>query len=227
MEDLRGRPEPVRIVVGISAATGAILGVRVLERLAAMGVETHLVISKWARQTIELETDRTAAEVEALASAVYRHGEQSAAISSGSFRTDGMIVAPCSVRSAAAIAHGLADNLLVRAADVTLKERRPLVLMVRETPLSQVHLSNLLTLASMGVSVCPPMPAFYNHPQSIDDLLDHVVGRALDQLGLADDNVRRWDGSMRRAVPASSPRRTGAVASALPGSARDPRGLDV
>lgn len=192
------RPATPRIVVGISAATGAVLGVRALQRLGEMGVETHLVVSKWARQTIEHETGLSLPEVERLATAVYRHGDQSALIASGSFRIDGMIVAPCSMRSMAAIAQGLADNLLVRAADVTIKERKPLVLMVRETPLSPIHLTNMLTLAHLGVSICPPMPAFYNHPETIDDIVEHVVGRALDQLGFEGGRVQRWDGDMRR-----------------------------
>lgn len=194
---------PTRIVVGISAATGAIFGIRMLEKLAELGVETHLVVSKWARRTIEHETGRNFVEVERLACASYAPGDQAARISSGSFRTHGMIVAPCSVRSAAAIAQGTADNLLLRAADVTMKERRPLVLMVRETPLSAVHLTNLLTLARLGVSICPPVPAFYNHPQGIDDLVNHLVGRALDQFGLEDASVRRWDGRLGRIGTAS------------------------
>lgn len=190
---------PRRIVVGISAATGATFGVRVLEHLAAAGVETHLVISKWGRRTIEHELGIPVSDVERLASTVHSHGDQAATLSSGSFRTDGMIIAPCSVRTAASIAHGTADNLLLRAADVTIKERAPLVLIVRESPLSAVHLENLLKLARIGVVINPPMPAFYNHPATVDDLVEHVVVRALDQLGLEAACARRWDGVMRHA----------------------------
>lgn len=189
---------PRRIVVGISAATGAIYGIRVLEKLAAAGVESHLIISKWARRTIEHETGTSVASVEHRASVVHRPGDQASVLSSGSFRTDGMIIAPCSVRSAASIAHGVADNLLLRAADVIIKERKPLVLMVRETPLSVIHLENLVALARAGVTIFPPVPAFYGQPSTIDDIVDHTVSRALDQLGVEDDHVRRWDGRLDR-----------------------------
>jgi 4-hydroxy-3-polyprenylbenzoate decarboxylase len=172
--------------------------VRVLERLAAHGVETHLVISKWARRTIEHETSRTVAEVEALASVVHAPGDQASLLSSGSFRTDGMVVAPCSVRSVGAIAHGIADNLLLRAADVVIKERKPLVLMVRETPLSPIHLENMLALARLGVTIFPPVPAFYHRPETLDDVVDHSVARALDQLGIVDPATPRWDGQLAR-----------------------------
>lgn len=188
---------PRRIVVGISAATGVVFGVEVLRRLAATRVETHLVVSKWARRTLEHETGLSMEDVHALASHVYTHGDQSAVLASGSFRTDGMIIAPCSMRTLAAIAHGVADNLILRAADVVIKERKPLVLMVRESPLSAIHLENMLTLARLGVSIAPPMPAFYQRPESIEDLVGHVVTRALDQLGLEDAEAPRWEGRLR------------------------------
>lgn len=194
--------QPCRIVVGISAATGAIYGVRVLDKLAAAGVETHLIVTTWARRTIEHETGESLASVERRASAVHRPGDQASVLSSGSFRTDGMIVAPCSVRSAASIAHGVADNLLLRAADVIIKERKPLVVMVRETPLSVIHLENMATLARAGVTVFPPVPAFYNHPNTIDDVIDHTVTRALDQLGVEDGAACRWSGRLERSAPA-------------------------
>jgi 4-hydroxy-3-polyprenylbenzoate decarboxylase len=196
MWDTEPRRRPPRIVVGISAATGAIFGVEVLRRLAQAEVETHLVVSKWARRTIEHETELTFAEVCSLATHVHPHGDQSSVLSSGSFRTDGMIVAPCSVRSAASIAHGIADNLILRAADVMIKERKPLVLMVRESPLSAIHLRNMLTLAELGVTIFPPVPAFYGRPDTIDEVVSHIVTRALDQLGLEDPQASRWDGRL-------------------------------
>lgn len=188
----------MRIVVGISGATGAIYGVRALEALRELDVETHLVISKWGERTIEHETPLSVREVRELAGESHPLGNQAAVISSGSFKTDGMLVAPCSMRTLAAIRHGLADNLLERAADVTLKEGRKLVLLARETPLSQVHLENMLGLARMGAAIVPPVPAFYNRPESIDDLVDHTVVRALDQLGLDPEWAGRWSGSLGR-----------------------------
>jgi 4-hydroxy-3-polyprenylbenzoate decarboxylase len=196
MADNELHRRPPRIVVGVSAATGAIFGVEVLRRLARMDVETHLVVSKWARRTIEHETGMTLDEVGAMATHVHSHGDQASVLSSGSFRTAGMIVAPCSVRSVASIAHGIADNLLLRAADVTIKERKPLVLMVRESPLSAIHLRNMVTLAELGVTIFPPMPAFYNHPETVDDIVGHIVTRALDQLGIEDPDASRWDGRL-------------------------------
>jgi 4-hydroxy-3-polyprenylbenzoate decarboxylase len=189
---------PPRIAVGITGATGAIFGVRVLERLSVMGVETHLVVSHWGRRTIEHETDYRMSDLRGIASAVHAVTNQASLLSSGSFRIDGMIIAPCSVRTVAAIATGLADNLVTRAADVVLKERHKLVLMVRESPLSEIHLENLLKLSRMGVSVFPPVPAFYNHPKTVDDVVDHIVVRALDQLGLVDDAAERWVGRLGR-----------------------------
>jgi flavin prenyltransferase len=165
-----------RLIVGMTGASGAALGVRVLEALRELPeVETQLVISRWARTTIELETPYTASEVAKLADVVYRPGDQAAAISSGSYQTDDMVIVPCSMKTAAGIRAGYADGLVGRAADVVLKERRPLLLVPRETPLSEVHLENLLALARMGVTILPLMPAFYNNPATVDDLLDHLV----------------------------------------------------
>jgi len=185
-----------RLVVGISGASGVIYGVRLLEALKALPgtfqVETHLVMTRTAEVTLAHETDCKIADVRALAHATYRIDDLAAAISSGSFRTKGMIVVPCSMRSLGEIAHGIAGNLLTRAADVVLKERRRLVLAVRETPLTTVHLRNMLTLSEMGAIVAPAMPAFYNRPKSLDESIDHTVGRLLDLFELDTGKVKRW-----------------------------------
>jgi len=186
----------MRIIIGITGATGAIYGVRLLERLREAGVDTHLVISKWGARTLLHETPYSREQVEALATESYAPGDMGAAISSGSFPTDGMIVAPCSAKTLAAIAHGFGDNLVHRAADVVLKERRTLVLSVREAPLSDIHLENMLKLSRMGAIVTPPMPAFYNHPRTVDDIVDHTVARLLDPFGLAVRGAARWVGEM-------------------------------
>ena len=186
-----------RLIVGITGATGAIFGVRLLEALKDTDVETHLILSKWAIQTIEHETTYSVKEVRSLASVDHAEGNMGASVSSGSFVTEGMVVVPCSMRSLAAIAHGTGDHLVHRAADVILKERRRLVLVAREMPLSDVHLENMLKLSRMGVTIMPPMPAFYNHPESLDDMVDHVVARVLDQFGITVDFARRWEGKMR------------------------------
>jgi 4-hydroxy-3-polyprenylbenzoate decarboxylase len=186
-----------RLIVGITGATGTIFGVRLLQILAGSGVETHLVLSNWAARTLAHETEHTVEEVRRMATHTYQIGDQGASISSGSFLTRGMIVAPCSMRTLAAIATGQGDNLIHRAADVTLKERRKLVLLVRESPFSDIHLENMLKLSRMGAVVVPPVPAFYNHPQTIEDIVNHVVQRALDQLGIHLDVATRWDGAMR------------------------------
>jgi 4-hydroxy-3-polyprenylbenzoate decarboxylase len=184
-----------RIVVGMTGATGAVLGVEVLRRLQqCREVQTHLVLSRWARATIQLETELSADEVSKLADVVYSSGDQAAAISSGSFRTDGMVIVPCSMKTLAGIRTGYADGLIARAADVTLKERRRLVLVPRETPLSEIHLDNMLALARMGVSVVPPMPAFYNHPASVGDIVEHIVTRVLDQFDIESPTAKRWTG---------------------------------
>jgi flavin prenyltransferase len=185
---------PRRLIVGITGATGTIFGIRVLEMLRDTDVETHLVLSRWAARALVHETSYTVEQVTALATRVYPLTDQGAAISSGSFLTMGMIVVPCSMRTLAAIAHGLGDNLIHRAADVILKERRRLVLAVREAPLSDIHLENMLKLSRMGVVICPPMPAFYNKPESLDDLVNYSAVRLLDQLDIHLDVRNRWTG---------------------------------
>ncbi|MGW7425926.1 non-oxidative hydroxyarylic acid decarboxylases subunit B [Streptomyces sp. NPDC054813] len=185
----------MRLIVGMTGATGAPFGVRLLQALKQLPeVETHLVLSRWARTTVELETGFSAREVGALADVVHGPEDQGATISSGSFRTDGMVVVPCSMKTLAGIRAGYADGLVGRAADVVLKERRKLVLVPRETPLSDIHLENMLALSRMGVRMVPPMPAFYNHPRSVDDIVDHVTARILDQFDLPFPAARRWEG---------------------------------
>ena len=186
-----------RIIVGMTGASGAILGVRLVEALAELGAETHLVLSKWARQTLEHETATSYEALLDLATESYGPTDMSAKISSGSFPTDGMAIVPCSVRTVAAIAHGLGEHLVHRAADVVLKEKRKLVLAVREMPFGEIHLENMLKLARMGVVIMPPVPGFYNHPQSVDDVVDHIVMRILDQFDLEAEIAQRWDGEMR------------------------------
>lgn len=186
--------KPQRLIVGITGATGTIFGVRLLQMLHGSGVETHLVVSKWAARTLTHETPYSLKEVQELATQSYGSGDQGAAISSGSFVTLGMVIAPCSMRTLAAIAHGLGDNLVHRAADVVLKERRKLVLVVRESPFNEIHLENMLKLARMGVVILPPAPAFYNHPQSLDDMINHVAMRVVDQFDIHLDVMNRWDG---------------------------------
>jgi 4-hydroxy-3-polyprenylbenzoate decarboxylase len=188
----------MRIVVGITGATGSIFGVRALQVLKDAGVETHLVLSKWGARTLLHETPHTVDYVKSLATVAYSDADQGAPISSGSFVTDGMLIAPCSVRTLAAVAQGHGDNLVHRAADVILKERRKLVMMVRETPLSDIHLENMLKLSRMGVVMTPPVPAFYTNPQTLDDMIDHIVMRALDPLGIHSNVASRWDGVMSR-----------------------------
>jgi 4-hydroxy-3-polyprenylbenzoate decarboxylase len=186
------------LVVAMTGATGAIYGVRVLETLRELGVETHLVMSRWAEATIRTETDRSPDQVRALASVVHDEHDLAAPPASSAFATAGMIVAPCSMRTLAAVANGLSDNLVQQAADVHLKERRKLVLLVRESPLSAIHLENMLRVAKAGAVVAPPVPAFYAKLRSLDDMVDHTVGRALDQLGVEHERIRRW--GERRAV---------------------------
>lgn len=181
-----------RIIVGISGASGAIYGVRMLQVLRDLPVETHLVMSRAAEMTLAYETDFEAQDVRALADIVHSIGDVGAPIASGSFRTLGMVVAPCSVHSMAEIATGVTSNLLTRAADVVLKERRRLVLMLRETPLHTGHLRNLTALSEMGAIVAPPVPAFYAQPKSVEDIVDHSVGRVLDLFGFDTGTVRRW-----------------------------------
>lgn len=186
------RDDPQRLIVGITGATGAIFGVRLLEALRQSTVETHLIVSKWGAHTLAEETGYSLDRARQLATYFHSANDQSAPVSSGSFLTDGMIVAPCSARTLAAIATGQGDNLVHRAADVVLKERRKLVLLVRESPLNEIHLENMLKLSRMGAVILPPMPAFYNHPRSIEAMVDHVVMRALDQFGIHMDLAERW-----------------------------------
>lgn len=181
-----------RIVIGISGASGSVYGYRALEALREAGVETHLVLSTQARRTIELETDKSVRDFEALADAVHHDDDLAASISSGSFRVEGMAVIPCSIRSASAIAYSMNSNLLVRAADVCLKERRKLVLVVRETPLHLGHLRTLTQLAEIGAVILPPMPAMYAKPQSVEDIVNHTVGKVLDQFGIENSLFKRW-----------------------------------
>ena len=188
--------KPTRLIVGITGATGTIFGVRLLQMLHGSGVETHLVVSKWAARTLTHETPYSLKDVQSLATQSYGAGAQGAAISSGSFVTLGMVIAPCSMRTLAAIAHGLGDNLIHRAADVILKERRKLVLAVREAPLSDIHLENMLRLSRMGAVVMPPVPAFYTRPQTLDDVVNHTVARLLDQFGIDAPGLARWTGEM-------------------------------
>lgn len=184
--------EHARLIVGISGASGVVYGVRLLETLQKLPVETHLVMTRTAEVTLAHETDMKVSDVRRLADVAYRIDDLAAAVSSGSFRTIGMIVAPCSMRSLGEIAHGITSNLLTRAADVVLKERRRLVLVARETPLHAIHLRNMATLAEMGAIIAPPVPAFYNRPQTLDDIVDHTVGRVLDLFDLDSGSVRRW-----------------------------------
>jgi 4-hydroxy-3-polyprenylbenzoate decarboxylase len=186
----------MKLIVGITGATGVIYGVRLLERLREAGVETHVVISRWGARTLVHETPYSREQVESIAHAVYAPGDMGAAISSGSFQTAGMVVVPCSAKTLAAIAHGYGDSLIHRAADVVLKERRRLVLGIREAPLSDIHLENMLKLSRMGAVILPPMPAFYTNPSSIADIVDHTVARMLDQFGVEVPGMERWSGEM-------------------------------
>jgi flavin prenyltransferase len=183
-----------RVIVGITGASGTIYGARLLEALQSLGVETHLVMTEAARRVAELETGYEVADIEGLATYSYANDEIDAPIASGSFRTSGMIVAPCSIKSLSAIAHSYNDSLLARAADVCLKERRKLVLVVRETPLHLGHLRLMAEATEYGAIILPPMPAFYHKPKTIADLVDQTVGKVLDQFGLDHDLYRRWGG---------------------------------
>lgn len=187
-----GRMETPRLIVGISGASGVAYGVRALAACRELGVESHLVVSRASAQTLAEEAGLTIADVQARADVSYRAGEVGAAIASGSFPTLGMIVAPCSVRTMSEIATGVTSSLLTRAADVTLKERRPLVLMVRETPLHLGHLRTMVRLAEMGAVIAPPLPAFYARPKTLEEMVDQSVGRALDLFGLSWTPVKRW-----------------------------------
>lgn len=184
----------MKLVVGISGATGAIYAIRTLQALKAVRIETHLVLTGSAKGTIEMETEFTVKEVESLADYVHDNRDIGAAISSGSFKTDGMIIAPCSIKSLSALANSYNDSLLVRAADVVLKEKRKLVVIPRETPLHTGHLKLLLAVAEIGAVILPPMPAFYHRPKSIDDIINQTVGKTLDQFNIDHQLYKRWDG---------------------------------
>lgn len=186
----------MRLVVGISGASGPQLGLAVLRALKDLGtVETHLVVSAGARRTIELELDAGPEALEQLADVVHRPDDLAAPISSGSFQTAGMVVVPCSMRTLAAVATGNTTDLLTRAADVSLKERRRLVLVVRESPLNLIHIRNMETVTLAGATIMPPVLGFYHRPRTVDDLVSQVTGRVLDQFGLADPALRRWEGA--------------------------------
>lgn len=186
--------QPKRLIIGISGASGAIYGVRLLEHLREVGIETHLVVSRAARSTLTVETGLSLSDVHALADHSYNADDIGAAISSGSFPTMGMVVAPCSIRSLSEIAHGITGQLLTRAADVVLKERRRLVLMLRETPLHAGHIKSMLAVTEMGAIVAPPVPAFYNQPNTIDDIVNHSIGRVLDLFDIDNGKLSRWTG---------------------------------
>jgi flavin prenyltransferase len=189
----------LKIVVGISGASGAIYGVRLLEKLGLQpGVEVHLILSRAGEKTLFLETGKKAAELKAMAQFNYSLEDISGRLASGSFPTGGMVIAPCSIHTMSAIASGVTSNLLIRAADVTLKERRPLILMVRESPLHLGHLRTMVALAEMGAVIAPPIPGFYHHPATVLDLVDHSVDRVLDLLGVPSQTARRWDGAEGR-----------------------------
>ena len=182
------------LVVAITGSTGVIYGIRLLEALRSLKIETHLIISPNGEITIKYETDRSVSEVRSLASFSYRADDMAARISSGSFKTDGMIVAPCTVKTLSALASSYTDNLIIRAGDVTLKERRKLVLVVRETPLHLGHIRNMERVAEMGAIILPPVPAFYTRPQKLSDIVDYTVGKILDAFGIEHDLFPRWDG---------------------------------
>jgi 4-hydroxy-3-polyprenylbenzoate decarboxylase len=185
-----------RLVVGITGASGSIYGVRLLERVREAGVESHLIVSRWGARTLTHETRYGVDQVRRLADVVYPAADQGAAVSSGSFQTMGMVVVPCSVKTLGQIATCTGESLIPRAADVVLKERRRLVLCVRESPLHEIHLQHMLTLTRMGAVIAPPLPAFYNHPRTVDEIVDYTVTRLLDLFGIDTPGAPRWDGEM-------------------------------
>jgi len=188
----------LRLIVGVSGASGAVYGLRLLERLRQRGgVEIHLILTRSGEKTLFLETGKSAADLKKLADCWYALEDISCRLASGSYPVDAMVVAPCSIHTMSAIANGISSNLLVRAADVTLKERRKLILAVRESPFHLGHLRNMTALAEMGAIIAPPIPGFYHHPQTVADIVDHSVDRLLDLLGLPDDQVRRWEGGVK------------------------------
>jgi phenylacrylic acid decarboxylase len=187
-------PTRKRIVIAITGATGAIVGINILQTLRRLNVETHLIISKWAGETIKYETDYSASTVRALADYSYNPHDLAAPISSGSYHVDGMIIVPCSVKTLASINAGICEDLITRAADVCLKERRRVILSVRETPFSEIHLRNMLEVTRAGAIIAPPMVGFYTRPANIDDIINQMAGRILDLFGLDAANFKRWDG---------------------------------
>jgi 4-hydroxy-3-polyprenylbenzoate decarboxylase len=191
----------LRIIVGITGASGSIYGWRLLEKLNAQGVEVHLILSRSGERTAFLEIGKAAADFKALADFTYPPEDVGCRLASGSFLTDAMVIAPCSIHTMSAIAAGISSNLTIRAADVTLKERRKLVLMVRESPLHLGHLRSLTALAEMGAIVAPPMPGFYHHPQTVADVIEHSVDRILDLIGLPAPDARRWNGQNAGKAP--------------------------
>ncbi|MEO8501347.1 MAG: UbiX family flavin prenyltransferase [Vicinamibacteria bacterium] len=197
---------PRRLIVGVTGATGSIYAIRLLEALRKTDVESHLVLSRWGARTLIHETDYTLDRVKALATHGYKDNDQGARISSGSFVTLGMIIVPCSVKTLADIAHGHSDELVHRAADVVLKERRRLVLAVREAPFTDIHLENMLKLSRMGVVISPPVPAFYHRPKSIEEIVDHTVARLLDLFGIEVGTAHRWTGELRVGAAAAAPK---------------------
>jgi len=190
----------VRLIVAISGASGAVYGIRALQALRELGIETHLVLTSAALETIRLETDYRKTGIERLATQTHRIDDITSKLASGSFHTEGMLVIPCSMKTLAGIATGYSDNLLLRAADVTLKERRRLVLVVRETPLSLIHLENMVKVTAAGAIVLPAMPAFYTRPKTVDEIVDQIVGRSLDLLGMANHISAGWKGPRKERI---------------------------
>jgi 4-hydroxy-3-polyprenylbenzoate decarboxylase len=189
--------ENLKIVVGLTGSSGVIYGIRFLQALSKLGIETHLVLSKWARKNIEIETDERIEEILKIVSYSYNETDMAAAISSGSFRTNGMVIIPCSMKTMSSIANGYDDNLISRAASVTIKENRKLVIVPRETPLSKIHLSNMLKLSEIGVIILPAMPGFYHKPKTIEDLIAHIIGKTLDQFEIKNNAFTRWGTNKR------------------------------
>jgi flavin prenyltransferase len=182
----------MRLIVGITGSSGVIYGIKVLEVLLKIKIETHLIISKWGERNVQIETDKSVEFVKSLATRNYNNDDMAAPISSGSFKTDGMAIVPCSMKTLSSIANGYDDSLVSRAAGVCIKESRRLVIVPRETPLSKIHLQNMISLADIGVIVLPAMPGFYQRPKSMDDLITHIAGKILDQFGIEHNIYRRW-----------------------------------
>lgn len=185
----------MRLVIAITGASGVIYGVRTLETLKKLGVESHLIMSEWGARNVKIETEHTVDYVRSLPSKVYEDDNLASPVSSGSFKTDGMAVVPCSMKTLASIANGFDDSLISRAAGVCLKEQRKLVVVPRETPLSKIHLDNMSKLATAGAAIVPAMPGFYYRPKTMDDMINHVVGKVLDQFGIEHSLFRRWGGA--------------------------------